>query len=317
MGLSSSYSTNMVPEDQALAVIHRAKELGITHMDTSDIYGSPLGHENEYLFGKALKGDASAYQIATKFGIVYTPTEFGVNGKKEYVRSCVEGSLKRLGVECIHLYYQHRVDRSTPLEETFGELKALVSEGKIKYVGISEASPAEIKKAHSICPLTAIQIEYSLWSRDVEESIIPTARSLGIGIVAYSPLGRGFLTGQIKSPDELAKDDYRTSGQPRWAPGAFEQNVKLVEKVRELADKKACTPGQLALAWVHSKGDDIFPIPGTKRIQYLEENAAAFHLKLSLAEQEALESIFHPDQVVGGRYEEFVGAMSWTAGAKE
>ncbi|KAK9917631.1 hypothetical protein WJX75_006638 [Coccomyxa subellipsoidea] len=307
MGMSSFLYLNkdeQPPDDAAgVAVVTRALELGITHLDTSDMYGP---HTNEQLVGKAVAGRKERFTVATKFGISYTNGVWGVHGSPEYVRSAVEGSLKRLGIDQIDLYYQHRVDRSIPIEETWAALKELVEEGKVKYLGISEASADEIRRAHKIHPISACQLEWSLWTRDVEEEIIPLLRELGIGIVAYSPLGRGFLTGTITSAGDLHKSDWRLEGQPRFQEGALEANFALVQRVKELAVKKGVTPGQLALAWVHAQGPDVFPIPGTKRIKYLEENAAAFFVELSPEDRAHLEEIFAPGKVVGDRYSQQV-----------
>ncbi|KAK9917251.1 hypothetical protein WJX75_002355 [Coccomyxa subellipsoidea] len=301
MGMSWAYQSvdaSSGSESESIAVIHRAQELGITHLDTSNVYGP---HTNEQLVGQAIKGRREQYIIATKFGAEFTEKGPEVHGSPEYVRSAVEGSLERLGVDQIDLYYQHRVDRSIPIEDTWAALKELVKEGKVKYLGISEATADEIRRAHKIHPISACQLEWSLWTRGVEKEIIPTLRELGIGIVAYSPLGRGFLTGAVTSVEDFGSGDMRAA-MPRFQKGAFEANLALVQRVKELADKKGVTPGQLALAWVHAQGPDVFPIPGTKRIKYLEENAAAVHIKLSSEEKTYLEEIFTPEKVVGTRY---------------
>ncbi|CAL5228578.1 g11736 [Coccomyxa viridis] len=297
MGMSFAYFPS-VSDEEAISVIHRAQELGINHLDSSDMYGP---HTNEQLVGKAISGQREKYDIATKFGAVHGPTGLGVRGDREYVRTAVEGSLKRLNIEQIDLYYQHRVDRDVEIEETWSELKELVKEGKVKYLGISEASAEEIRRAHAVHPITACQLEWSLWSRDVEEEVIPTLRELGIGIVAYSPLGRGFLTGTITSTDDFEPNDRRRD-MPRWQKEAFEANMRMVDRVKDLASKKGCTAGQLALAWVHAQGPDVFPIPGTKRVKYLEENAAAYFIKLDEEDLKYLENTFSKDKVVGGRY---------------
>ncbi|CAL5229031.1 g12278 [Coccomyxa viridis] len=317
MGMSSAYySYPDASDEECIKVIHRALELGINHLDTSDAYGP---HTNERLVGKAIAGQRDKYDIATKFGaagnVGASAKGMRVRGDRQYVREAVQGSLERLGVDCIDLFYQHRVDRTVPVEETWSELKELVKEGKVKYLGISEASADEIRRAHAVHPITACQLEWSIWTRDVEEEIIPTLRELGIGIVAYSPLGRGFLTGQIKTPD-FAEND-RRSQWPRYQKEAFEKNLALVESVKELADKKGCTPGQLALAWVHAQGPDVFPIPGTKRLKYLEENAVAYFLELTTEDKRFLEDTFHEDKVVGGRQPEHSKQSSYLGGSKK
>ncbi|CAL8463588.1 g3122 [Coccomyxa elongata] len=312
MGMSFAYKSadgSSQSDTESIAVIHRAQELGISHLDTSDMYGP---HTNERLVGQAIKGRRDQYTIATKFGVCHTEQGMGVRGSREYVRQAVEGSLERLGIDQIDLYYQHRVDRSVPIEETWGALKELVEEGKVKYLGISEASADEIRRAHAVHPITACQLEWSLWTRCVEKEVIPTLRELGIGIVAYSPLGRGFLTGSFASAKDLPEGDRRAQ-MPRFQEGAFEANIALVERVKELAAKKDVTPGQLALAWVHAQGPDVFPIPGTKRIKYLEENAAAFYIQLSGEEKAFLEDIFHPEKIVGGRYHGDAAKFSYDA----
>ncbi|KAK9809237.1 hypothetical protein WJX72_011892 [[Myrmecia] bisecta] len=297
MGMSAFYSDadHKATDEESISVIHKALELGVTMLDTAEIYGP---HTNETLVGKAIAGNRKAYVVATKFGI----TQNGPDGSPENVRRSVEGSLERLGIDCIDLYYMHRMDPKTPIETTIKELKELVNEGKVKYLGLSEVSPADLRKAHAVHPISAVQLEWSLWTRDAEAELIPTCRELGIGIVAYSPLGRGFLAAKYSSPDDLDKDDWRRNN-PRFAGESFKKNLALVEKVKELAKAKGCTPGQLALAWVHHQGEDVFPIPGTKRIKYLEENVAAFGMKLSKNDIDALEKAVPHDQVVGERYE--------------
>eukprot|EP00891_Asterochloris_glomerata_P003508 jgi/Astpho2/3508/fgenesh1_pm.00057_%23_1_t len=270
MGFSFAYTTNSVSDEDAVRVIDKASELGVTLIDTADIYG--LG-KNEELVG-----------------------QFGVDGSPQHVRAACEASLARLGIDQIDLYYQHRVDRTLPIEETWKEMKKLVQEGKVKYLGISEASPEEIRKAHAVHPITACQLEWSLWTRDAEESIIPTCRELGIGIIAYSPLGRGMLTGAIKSAADLQESDARAVRLPCFQREHFDKNYALVKEVELLASKKGVTPGQLALAWVHSQGDDVFPIPGTKREKYLMENVKAFDVKLTFENKAAMEAIFHQDK---------------------
>lgn len=299
MGMSEFYG----PRDEAesIATIHRALELGLTFFDTADVYGP---HLNEELVGRALKGHRHDAIIATKFGIVRDPSNpsaRGVNGRPEYVRKACEGSLRRLGIETIDLYYQHRVDFDTPIEETVGAMSRLVEEGKVRFLGLSEASPATIRRAHKTHPITALQTEYSIWSRDPEEEILPTCRELGIGFVPYSPLGRGFLTGQFKSPADFAEDDYRRT-HPRFTGENFQKNLDLVVKIEEIAKKKGCTASQLALAWVHAQGSDLIPIPGTKRRKYLEENIHSLQLKLSPNDLKEIEEISPKGAVAGDRY---------------
>ena len=278
MGMSEFYGTG--DEAESLATIYRAIELGITFLDTADMYGTG---ENEKLVGKAIRGKRDEVFLATKFGIVRDPNNpgiRGVNGSPEYVRASCDASLKRLGVEHIDLYYQHRVDPKTPIEETVGAMAELVSTGKVRQIGLSEASAATIRRAHKVHPIAALQTEYSLWTRDPEDELLATTRELGIAFVAYSPLGRGFLTGQMKSPNDLAPDDFRRQS-PRFQGDNFQRNLDLVKRVEEIAAEKRCTPGQLALAWLLAQGEDIIPIPGTKRRKYLDENAAAVKVKLS------------------------------------
>ena len=278
MGMSEFYGLG--DEAESLATIYRAIELGITFLDTADMYGTG---ENEKLVGKAIRGKRDEVFLATKFGIVRDPNNpgiRGVNGSPEYVRASCDASLKRLGVEHIDLYYQHRVDPKTPIEETVGAMAELVSAGKVRQIGLSEASAATIRRAHKVHPIAALQTEYSLWTRDPEDELLATTRELGIAFVAYSPLGRGFLTGQMKSPNDLAPDDFRRQS-PRFQGDNFQRNLDLVKRVEEIAAEKRCTPGQLALAWLLAQGEDIIPIPGTKRRKYLDENAAAVKVKLS------------------------------------
>jgi aryl-alcohol dehydrogenase-like predicted oxidoreductase len=277
MGMSEFYGTG--DEDESVATIHRSIELGMTFLDTADMYGP---FTNEMLVGKAIADRRDRVTLATKFGNERGEdgSFLGVNGKPDYVRRACDDSLQRLGVDHIDLYYQHRVDTDTPVEETWGALKKLVEAGKVRYLGISEAAPETIRKAHEVHPITALQTEYSLWSREVEDEILPTVRELGIGFVAYSPLGRGFLTGQIQSFEDLPEDDYRRYS-PRFQGENFEKNLELVYKVREIADEKGVAPSQLALAWLLHRGEDVVPIPGTKRRKYLEENAAAAEIELT------------------------------------
>jgi aryl-alcohol dehydrogenase-like predicted oxidoreductase len=278
MGMSEFYGGR--DDTESVATIHRALDLGVTFFDTSDAYGP---HTNEELVGRAIAGRRDQVVLATKFGIVRDPDDpsaRGVSGRPEYVRQAAEGSLRRLGVDHIDLYYQHRVDPDTPIEETIGAMAELVQEGKVRYLGMSEAGPETLRRASAVHQITALQTEYSLWSRDPEVEILPTCRELGIGFVAYSPLGRGFLTGAIQSIDDLAQDDYRRSS-PRFQGENFDRNLALVGTIQELAADKAVTPAQLALAWVMAQGEDIVPIPGTKRRERLEENVGAVDVELS------------------------------------
>jgi aryl-alcohol dehydrogenase-like predicted oxidoreductase len=300
MGMSDFYSTDQ-NEAEAIATLHRALELGVTLLDTADMYGP---YTNEELVGKAIKGKRDQVFLATKFGIVRDTADTsvrGVSSKPEYIRRSVEGSLQRLGVDVIDLYYQHRVDPQVPIEDVVGTMADLVREGKIRYLGLSEASPATLERAHKVHPITALQSEYSLWTRDAEQGVLATCERLGIGFVAYSPLGRGFLTGAIQSPDDLAEDDFRRSN-PRFQGANFARNLALVEKVSELAEQKGVAPSQLALAWVMAQGEHIVPIPGTKRRRYLEENVAAASITLSKQELVAIEAVFPFQAAAGARY---------------
>jgi len=301
MGMSEFYGAT--DEAESIATLHRALDLGIDFLDTSDMYGP---YKNEELISKVLRDRRDEIVIATKFGIQRDPaseTGRSINGRPEYVREACDGSLKRLGVECIDLYYQHRVDPTVPIEETVGAMSELVRLGKVLYLGLSEAAAETIRRAHAVYPITALQTEYSLWSRDPEDEILAAVRELGIGFVAYSPLGRGFLTGQIKSFDDLAEDDYRRYA-PRFQGENFSKNLKLVARVTELAREKGVTPGQLALAWVLAQGEDIVPIPGTKRRRYLEENAAASEIELTADDLARINEIAPQGAAAGTRYPE-------------
>jgi len=298
MGMSDFYGGR--DEDEAIATIHRALDLGIRLFDTADMYGAG---RNEELVGRAIGARRDTVIVATKFGNVRNPdgTFAGVNGKPDYVRQCCEASLRRLGIETIDLYYQHRVDPNTPIEDTVGAMAALVREGKVRWLGLSEAAPETIRRAHAVHPIAALQTEYSLWSREAAESVLPTVRELGIGFVPYSPLGRGFLTGRIQSIDALDTDDYRRNS-PRFQGDNFQKNLRLVDEINTIATEKHCTPSQLALAWVLAQGDDIVPIPGTKRRTYLEENVHALDVHLDADDLARIDRAIPPGSAFGERY---------------
>jgi len=300
MGMSDFYGER--DEGEALATIHRALELGITFLDTADVYGP---FTNEILVGKAIAKRRDEVVLATKFGNVRTPDGkfVGQNGRPEYVRSACDASLQRLRVDHIDLYYQHRVDRAVPIEDTVGAMADLVRAGKVRYLGLSEASAATIRRAHAVHPISALQTEYSLWSRDPEDEILPTCRTLGIGFVPYSPLGRGWLTGKIRRPEDLGTDDWRHN-HPRFQGANFQKNLDLVARVERLALDKGCTPSQLALAWLLAQGPDIVPIPGTKRREYLEENIGAADLTLKESDLRSIAEVLPPGVAAGARYSE-------------
>ncbi|GAB3734587.1 aldo/keto reductase [Hymenobacter agri] len=297
MGMSDFYAGQ--DDAESTRTLHRALDLGVTFFDTADMYGP---YKNEELVGRALKGRRDGVVLATKFGIQRDPndpTKRGINGRPEYVKAACEGSLKRLGTDHIDLYYQHRVDPNTPIEETVGAMSRLVEEGKVRFLGLSEAAPATVRRAVAVHPIAALQTEYSLWSREPEDEILPTIRELGVGFVPYSPLGRGFLTGQIKRFEDLAEDDYRRH-TPRFQGENFQKNLDLVARIQDLAKQKHCTASQLALAWVLAQGDDVVPIPGTKRVQYLEENLGALEVELTKDELAQLDEIAPKGKAAAG-----------------
>ncbi|HVA78733.1 MAG TPA: aldo/keto reductase [Candidatus Binataceae bacterium] len=300
MGMSAFYGPR--DDKESMATLDRALELGCTFLDTADVYGP---HTNEELVGKAIKGRRDKFVIATKFAIVVGPDPGtrSINGKPEYVKSACDASLKRLGIDTIDLYYQHRVDPNTPIEDTVGAMADLVKQGKVRYLGLSEASANTLRRASKVHQITALQSEYSLWTRDPEDEVLPACRELGIGLVAYSPLGRGFLTGQIRKFDDLAADDYRRFS-PRFQGENFNKNLELVARVEAIAKEKGCNASQLALAWVMAQGDDIVPIPGTKRRKYLEENLGALEVKLTAADLKRIEEVAPKGVAAGLRYPE-------------
>jgi aryl-alcohol dehydrogenase-like predicted oxidoreductase len=301
MGMSEFYGTT--DEDESIATIRRAIDLGVTFLDTADMYGP---FTNEKLVGKAIQGRREEVQLATKFGNVRGEDGSfrGVRGDAEYVRECCDASLRRLGVDHIDLYYQHRVDPETPIEETVGAMKELLEAGKVRYLGLSEAGTETIRKAHAVHPISALQSEYSLFTRDVEDEVLPILRELGIGFVPYSPLGRGFLTGRFKSIEDMPDEDTRSARFPRFAEENFMKNVELADRVREVAEGKGVTPGQLALAWLLAQGTDIVPIPGTKRRRYLEENAGASGVELTEEDLRRIEEAMPRGSAAGERYSE-------------
>jgi aryl-alcohol dehydrogenase-like predicted oxidoreductase len=298
MGMSEFYGTT--DESQAIATIHRALELGVTLLDTADMYGP---FTNERLVGRAIAGRRDQVVLATKFGNVRTEQgeRLGIRGDREYVLASCDASLERLGTDHIDLYYQHRVDTETPIEETVGAMAELVEQGKVRYIGLSEAAAETIRRAHAVHPISALQSEYSLWTRDVEDEILPTIRELGIGLVPYSPLGRGFLSGRIRSVEDLEENDFRRQN-PRFQGENFDKNLELLERVEELAAAKGCTAAQIALAWVLAQGEDIVPIPGTTRVENLEENVGALEIELTDEELRDLDAVFPKGAAAGERY---------------
>lgn len=311
MGMSEFYG--QTDDAESIAVIHRALDLGVSMLDTADVYGP---YTNEVLVGRAIADRRDGVILATKFGIVRDPNDpskRGVNGRPEYVIKSADDSLRRLGIDHIDLYYNHRVDPDVPIEETVGAMAELVDAGKVRFLGLSEAAPETLRRAQAVHPISALQSEYSLWSRDPEDEVIPTLRELGIGLVAYSPLGRGFLTGAITSPEDFAPDDFRRNN-PRFQGENFQRNLQLVERVTEFAREHDCTPSQLALAWVLHRGEDVVPIPGTKRLRYLEENLAATGLTLTAADVARIDEVAPAGIAAGDRYPDMTGVRGLSAG---
>eukprot|EP00253_Pinus_taeda_P004613 PITA_04613 len=306
MGMSAFYGPPK-PEQEMISLIRHAVSRGVTFLDTSDVYGP---FTNEILVGKAIKGIREKVQLATKFGASFVDGKMKIRGDPAYVRACCEASLKRLEVDCIDLYYQHRIDTKVPIEVTIGELKKLVEEGKIKYIGLSEASASTIRRAHAVHPITAVQLEWSLWTRDVEEEIIPTCRELGIGIVPYSPLGRGFFTSGAKSVENLTNDDFRKT-MPRLTEENFEKNKATLQKIAEIASRKGCSASQLSLAWIHHQGNDVSPIPGTTKVKNLEENIGALSVKITPDEMKQIENILSNYGFSGNRYADDHQDFTW------